>query len=96
MPLLTNIWAIQKALAKNIRESLNIFNNGTNEVFIKIIKLSNFGISVFEIVLGITLSVFGFLIYFVVPAAFAYGELSIFFLIMTIVLVGMIIGLSFL
>jgi hypothetical protein len=96
MPLLTNILAIQRALAKNIRESLNIFRNGINEVFVKIIKLSNFGISVFEIVLGTTLSVFGFLIYFVAPAAFAYGKLKILFLIMTIVLVGMIIGLAFL
>lgn len=96
MPMLTNIWAIQRALGKKIRESLNIFNNEVNEVVIRVIKLANFGISLFEVFLGITLSVMGILIYYIVPVSFLYNRLDIFFLIMSTILVMMIIGLSFL
>jgi ABC-type antimicrobial peptide transport system permease subunit len=96
MPLLTNIWAIQRALAKNIRESLSIFSNEVNEVVIKVIKLANYELSLFEVFIGITLSVMGILIYYIVPVAFLYDRLEIFFILMSVILVGMIIGLSLL
>jgi hypothetical protein len=96
MPLFSNIWAIQRALGKKIRDSLDIFHTGINEVLVRIIKLENFGISPFEIVLGVTLVVMGLLTYYIAPAAFLFDRLDLFFFILNIILVGMIIGLSFL
>jgi hypothetical protein len=96
MPLFSNIWAIQRAFGKNIRDSLDIFHTEINEVLVRIIKLENFGISPFEIVLGVTLVVMGLLTYYIAPAAFLFDRLDLFFFILNIILVGMIIGLSFL
>lgn len=96
MPMASNIWAIKRALGKKIRDSLDVFHTGVNEVMIRIIKLSNFGLSPFEIVLGVTLVVMGMLTYYVAPAAFLFDRLDLFFFILNIILVGMIVGLSFL
>jgi len=96
MPLGSNIWAIKRALGKTIRDSLDIFHTGINDVMVKIVKLENFGVSPFEIILGITLVVMGIMTYYIAPAAFLFDRLDLFFFILNIILVGMIIGLAFL
>lgn len=96
MPMASNIWAIKRALGKKIRDSLDVFHTGINDVMVKIVKLESFGISPFELVLGVTLVVVGVLTYYVAPSAFLYDRLDLFFFILNIVLVGMIIGLAFL
>jgi hypothetical protein len=96
MPMISNIFAIQRALGKKIRDSLDVFHSGINDVMIKIIRLENYGLSVFEITLGLTLFSMGLLTYYGVPAAFLYNRLEIFFFILNLILIGMIIGLTFL
>lgn len=96
MPLLSNIWAIKRALGKKIRDSLDVFHTGINDVMVKVVKLSNWGLSPFELSLGITLVVMGVLTYYLAPAAFIFNRLDIFFFILNIILVGMIVGLTFL
>lgn len=94
MPLISNIWAIQRALGKKIRDSLDIFHTGINDVYVQIIKLENFGFSPFEIILGVTLLVMGVLTYYMAPAAFLFNRIDMFFFILNLILVGMIIGLA--
>lgn len=96
MPMISNIWAIKRALGKKIRDSLDVFHSGVNDVMVKIIKLENYGLSVFEITLGLTLFIMGALTYYVAPAAYLFNRLEIFFFILNIILIGMIIGLAFL
>lgn len=55
MPFFTNLLTIKKALSKKIRDSLDIFHTGVNEVVVSVIKLEHYGISVFGIVLGVIL-----------------------------------------
>jgi len=95
MPLISNVLAVQKALGKKIIESLNILKTATNDIVIKIIKLENFGISLFEIGIAIIFVVMGTLTYLVVPAAFFYRNYDVVFLSLSSVLIGMIIGVSF-
>ena len=96
MPLLSNVWAIKRSLGKKIRDSLDIFHTGVNDIMVRIIKLESFGLSVFEITLGITLTFMGVLTYYFVPAAFLFNRLDLFFFILNLILIGMIIGLAFL
>jgi len=96
IPVSSNLWAVKRALGKKIRDSLDILYTGVNEVLVKIIKLKSFGLSPFEISLGITLVLMGVLTYYLAPAAFIFDRLDLFFFILNLVLLGMIIGLSFL
>lgn len=96
MPMISNVWAIKRALGKKIRDSLDIFHNGINDVMVQVIKLQNFGLSLFEITLGISLSAMGIVTYYFVPAAFMYDRLDLFFFILNLILISMIIGLAFL
>ena len=81
-------------MVNKIRDSLDIFHTGINDVYVQIIKLESFGFSPFEIVLGITLLVMGVLTYYMAPAAFLFNRIDIFFFILNLILVGMIIGLA--
>ena len=96
MPMFNNIWGIKRALSKNIKDPLNLFNTVVNEIIIKIIKLENYGVSVFETTLGLTLTMMGIVTYYFIPSAFLYNRLDIFFLILNLILIGMIIGITFL
>jgi hypothetical protein len=55
MPFITNLLTVKKALSKKIRDSLDIFHTGVNEVVVSVIKLEHYGISVFGIALGVIL-----------------------------------------
>ena len=96
MPILSNLLTIKKAMAKKIRDSLDIFHNSVNETVVSVIKLEQYGISLFELGLGIALTVVGVMTYYLAPAAFIFDKLEIFFLILNLILVCMIIGLCFL
>ena len=96
IPIFSNISAISRALNKNIRDSLNLMLTTVNEVIVKIIKLENFGISIFEITLGLTFTAIGIITYYFVPAIFSNNRLDIFFLILNLILISMIIGITFL
>jgi len=96
LPLLSNIWAIKKALLNKIRDSLDVFHTGINDVVVKIYKLESFGLSPFQTILGITLVVMGVMTYYLVPASFLFNRIDLFFFILNIILIGMIIGMAFL
>lgn len=95
MPIFTNLLTVQRALKKKIRDSLDIFHVGVNETVAKIIKLENFGISPFEIALGLTLVAVGVMTYYLAPASFLFKKMEIFFFILNFILIGMILGLGF-
>ena len=79
MPIISNLLTVQKALGKKIRDSLDVFHVGANEVYAKIIKLEDFGLSPFEFVLGLTLTTIGVITYYFVPAAFLFQKFELFF-----------------
>lgn len=82
-------------MSKKIRDSLDIFHNTVNETIVTIVKLEELGISLFELSLGIGLTVMGVMTYYLAPAAFLFNKLEIFFFIINLILIFMIIGLVF-
>ena len=96
MPIISNLLTVQKALGKKIRDSLDVFHVGANEVYAKIIKLEDFGLSPFEFVLGLTLTTIGVITYYFVPAAFLFQKFELFFFSINLLLILMVVGLWFL
>ena len=95
MPIISNLLTIQKALGKKIRDSLDVFHVGANEVYAKIVKFEDFGLSLFEFALGLTLTSIGIITYYFVPASFLFQKYELFFFAINLILVLMIIGLGF-
>lgn len=96
MPIVSNLLTVQKALGKKIRDSLDVFRTTANDVFVQIVKLQQFGISLFNLSLGLTLVAMGILTYYLAPASFLFDRLDIFFFIINLILICMILGLAFL
>lgn len=96
MPLISNILPIKRALSKTIRDALDIFHQLVNDISVKIVKLESMGFSPFQLVLGITLISVGIMTYYLVPASFLFERFDIFFYIINIILIGMLLGVSFL
>lgn len=95
MPIFTNIFTVKRALSKQIRDSLDIFHTGANDVIIKIIRLEDYGISLFSTSLGLILVVMGVMTYYMAPAAFLFDKMELFFVILNLILIFMIIGMGF-
>lgn len=94
MPLITNLMTVNRALSKKIRDSLDIFHSAANDSIVTVRKLTDFGVSLFQVGLGIILVSMGLMTYYLAPAAFLFNHLEIFFFILNIILIGMILGLS--
>ena len=95
MPIISNLLTIQKALGKKIRDSLDVFHVGANEVYAKIVKFEDFGLSLFEFALGLTLTLIGILTYYFIPASFLFKKYELFFFALNFILILMIVGLGF-
>jgi hypothetical protein len=95
MPLVSNIFPIQRALGKNLRQSLDLYQRSASELTVTITKLSEIGLSLPQLVMAVMLVVLGVLTYYVAPSAFLFGKFELFFFILNSVLLLMIIGLTF-
>lgn len=96
IPLVANIFPIRRALAKNLRNSLDISHKHIGEITILISRLKELGLSLEQFVLAICLVFFGILTYYAAPHAYMYSNIDLFFLILNTLLLAMIIGLIFL
>eukprot|EP00698_Gefionella_okellyi_P021275 TRINITY_DN6854_c0_g1_i3.p1 TRINITY_DN6854_c0_g1~~TRINITY_DN6854_c0_g1_i3.p1 ORF type:complete len:1058 (+),score=247.33 TRINITY_DN6854_c0_g1_i3:1039-4212(+) len=96
MPLASNIIPIRRALSKTLRDSLDVYHQANDDVSISVRSLERYGLSPAVTAFAITLTVIGFLVYYIVPMAFTYGDMSTFFLVLILVLLGMVFGFSLL
>jgi len=95
IPFFSNIIPIQRALGKNLRDSLDLFHRSVNELTVRIQRLQHLGLSLPQLVSAIMLIVMGILTYYLAPSAFLFQDYTLFFLIMNIILILMILGLAF-
>ena len=95
LPYISNIFPIQKALSRTIRDAIDVFHQQVNDISIKVVKLESMGISPVQLVLGLTLVSLGLLTYYFIPATFLFDRFDLFFMIINALLVGMLLGLSF-
>ena len=96
MPLCSNIIPIQRALGKNLRASLDMYQRSVGELDVQIKSLEHYGLSLNQLLASIMLVVLGILTYFVAPQAFLFKDFELFFGIMNSLLLLMILGLTFL
>ncbi|KND05187.1 uncharacterized protein SPPG_08881 [Spizellomyces punctatus DAOM BR117] len=92
LPLLGMILPTRRALGKTLRDALDVFRTSINDVSVRVEKLEKLGLSPIEMIIALVLIVVGFLVYYIVPLSFVFQDLQIFFRIMTIILLGMLLG----
>jgi hypothetical protein len=82
-------------LSSNLKDALTIFNKKINDIFVKIMKLEQLGVSPSSILYSSILIIMGFSTYYIAPLGFFLQDYSIFLYILNMVLIAMIIGLIF-
>lgn len=92
LPLVSNIAPIQRALSRTLRDSLDVYHQVFSETTVQMIKLENLGLDMWQIGLAIVLIVIGFVVYYLIPLAFTFNNLPLFFGILNGILLGMVLG----
>lgn len=93
VPIIANIFPIRRALAANLRNSLDINHKHIGEITIVIQRLKEMGLSLPQLVLAVSLTFFGVVVYYGAPTAYLYMNFELFFLILNGLLLAMIVGL---
>eukprot|EP01105_Mastigella_eilhardi_P014560 TRINITY_DN3312_c0_g1_i1.p1 TRINITY_DN3312_c0_g1~~TRINITY_DN3312_c0_g1_i1.p1 ORF type:complete len:1294 (-),score=364.22 TRINITY_DN3312_c0_g1_i1:27-3428(-) len=96
MPIVANIVPIRRALSKVLRDALDLYHNVQSEKAVKIQRLENMGLQMWQIALALLAVVFGFVTYYLIPYAFVYTNFTMFFSILVLILLGFLFGLSML
>ncbi|MDP2435365.1 MAG: ABC transporter permease [archaeon] len=93
LPILANIIPIQRVLSRTLRDALDIFYTGdsTSVSFIRL-DTESFDFSGPQTSAALLMSIFGFVIYYVVPYAFVALKTGLFLGIMNWILLGMVFG----
>lgn len=92
LPILGTLVPIRRALTKTLRDALDILHIVVYETSVSMQKLQDIGLSLTESSVAFILIIVGFLVYYIVPLAFAYNNLALFFRVLTIILLGMVVG----
>lgn len=79
---------IQRALSRTLRDALDIYHQVQSETTVRIIKLEALGLSPWQISASLMMVIMGFIVYYVIPYAFTFGDLPLFFLILIMILLG--------
>jgi len=93
IPLFAVILPIREALGKNLQDALDTRHSKTLGVQFHIERSEDNKISLTSLVLGIGLTVFGFLIYYLLPLSLISMNLGLFFNIFFGILLGLLFGL---
>ena len=96
IPIVSNIIPIQRALSKALRDSLDMYHRVINEISVQIVKLTDLGLSLVQLVGAIILTATGFTTYYFGPLSFMNKKLGIFLGIVNTILLMMILGFVFL
>ena len=93
MPLVANIVPISRALSRTLRDSLDVYHHVVSEVTVRIIKLADLGLDLWQTALAVLMVVIGFVTFYVVPYAFIFVNYPLFLGILNGILLGMLLGL---
>ncbi|KAJ4453685.1 putative permease family protein [Paratrimastix pyriformis] len=94
MPLISNIFPIRRALSNTLRDSLDLYHQTFAGTRVTFTHLERLGLSPVQTAVAILLVVVGFMMYYIAPSAFVYGNISLFLSIMNDLLIGLVIGLA--
>eukprot|EP00741_Cyanophora_paradoxa_P007415 tig00001128_g7174.t1 len=94
MPLLANVGPIRRALSRTLRDALDIYHQSFSEVTVRMMRLEELGLSLLQTAVAVLLIVIGFVVYYLIPYAFTFGDLPLFFTLLIFILLGMLAGLA--
>ena len=95
-PLFANYLPIKASMSNNLRNSLDLSrNNADDGIGIKIEKLEEVGMSFNQLGMGVLLVVIGTVTYYGVPLSFLNENLFVAFVILSLILIMVILGLTF-
>ena len=93
MPLVANIVPISRALSRTLRDSLDVYHHVVSEVTVRVIKLADLGLNLWQTALAVLMVVIGFVTFYVVPYSFIFVNYPLFLGILNGILLGMLLGL---
>ena len=96
MPIIANYRPATAALATSLREALSMYRQKGNETTVTMVRLEEMGLEPWQVLLGLFLTIAGFMVYYLVPMSFVYSDLFMFFLLMDMVVLTMLMGLCLL
>jgi ABC-type antimicrobial peptide transport system permease subunit len=94
MPIVANVGPISRALQRSLRDSLDKYHSENDTVKVTIIALSKVGLAPWQVVLSVLTIVMGFVVYYLMPYSFIFNDIPLFLFLLTIILLGMLLGLS--
>lgn len=94
MPVFANFGPIRSTLTASLRDALDVYRQKNAETKATMVKLAELGLELWQTLLGIFLVVAGFAIYYMIPYAFIFNQLWLFFLILNLIIMTMLFGLS--
>jgi hypothetical protein len=94
MPIVANVGPISRALQRSLRDSLDKYHSENDAVKVTIIALAKVGLAPWQVVLAILMIVMGFVVYYLMPYSFIFNDIPLFLFLLTIILLGMLLGLS--
>ncbi len=93
MPLLANVVPISRALSKTLRDSLDVYHHVVSDVFVRVIRLADLGLDLWQTAIAVLMVLVGFVTYYLVPYSFIYNNIPMFLGLLNAILIGMLIGL---
>lgn len=94
MPIVANVMPIKRALSNTLRDALDIYHQVTSTVKVSVMKLETIGLSPIVLACSLVCVVCGFVAYYLIPMSFTFSDMSMFFTILTVILVATLFGLS--
>lgn len=94
MPIIANVVPIKRALSNTLRDALDIYHQVTSTVRVSVMKLETIGLSPIVLACSIVCVVCGFVAYYLIPMSFTFSDMSMFFTILTVILIATLFGLS--
>jgi hypothetical protein len=88
LPLIGIVLPIRRALTKTLRDALDVYHKVVFESVVQVEKLKTLGFSVTEAIFSFLLVIMGFTVYYLIPLSFIFGNLAMFFRILTSILLG--------
>eukprot|EP01063_Lacrimia_lanifica_P005752 TRINITY_DN13486_c0_g1_i1.p1 TRINITY_DN13486_c0_g1~~TRINITY_DN13486_c0_g1_i1.p1 ORF type:complete len:1114 (+),score=414.00 TRINITY_DN13486_c0_g1_i1:45-3344(+) len=93
VPLLANIIPIRKAMQTTLRSALDISHQQSSETQVTLQRLEDMGLAVWQTAIACLMIAFGFMVYYLMPYAFIFNDLPVFFYILLFILCFLLFGL---
>ena len=95
LPLLSNILPIKKALGQTLRNALDRFRQGVDDMEVEMVRYENMGVNLTQIGLSIAILLNSILTLYFIPTHMMNFMLHAGFFYLNLLLIGIIVGMVF-